>query len=110
MAQVGYLEINESNIMVGWHTVAPRSIQDGHSLTGLVTKEDPIGLLGLPDTQIDLEPDKRDVIGTVPEKVLLRNELRTLSIEIDLMERLNEDTTDIQAQFDAKEAIYNSLP
>ncbi len=43
------------------------------------------------------------------EKYEIRNRLEKLSIELDLMQRLAEDTTDKQAEFDALKLQYEAL-
>jgi len=110
MAQIGYIQIDENNIMVGWHSDVPSELPNGHSLTNKVTKEDPIGLLGLPDSDIDIEPSKRVVLGEKTVKELLRLELLAISNELDLMARMSEDTTTLQANFDTKKSTYQGLP
>lgn len=111
MAEIVYVQINGTNIIVGVHSEALNEslLPDGHTVVQK-TVDDPQGLVGLPDSLIDETIDKRPDNDAITPKALLRQELKQLSNEIDLMERLEEQTTDIQADFDAKKAIYETLP
>lgn len=111
MAQIVFIEINDSNIIVGVHSHEPESkfVPPTHSIQE-ATVEDPQGLLGLPSTDIDTPPESRTKIGEPTLKENQRAELKRMSIELDLMEKLEEDTTALQAEFDALETAYNALP
>lgn len=106
-----FVEIDDTNTIVGIHsdTIDSKDLPAGYSIVAK-TIEDPQGLLGLPDSQIDTAPGSRTVIAVPTTKEGQRAELKNLSDELDLMVRLGESTTTVQADFDAKKTIYNALP
>lgn len=111
MAEVTFVQIDDSNIIVGVHSVSPNLalLPAGHTIVQKTT-EDPQSLVGIPDSLIDEDQDKRPLVGVISEKELLRSELKRLSIEIDLAQRMSESTTALQDDFDAKKIIYDGLP
>tara|TARA_Y100001963_G_C6615980_1_gene369320 strand:+ start:154 stop:489 length:336 start_codon:yes stop_codon:yes gene_type:complete len=111
MAQVGYFQIDENNIIIAFHNEAPEPefLPANHTVVQK-TVEAPAGLLGLSSAEIDLEPDKRSLVGRPTEKEVSYSKLLAMSNELDLLTRLGEDTTDLQADFDAEAVIWRGLP
>lgn len=110
MAEVVFVEINDNNIIVGVHSddIPSAFLPTGYS-TVQKTVEDPAGLVGQNVSVIDETLDKRVAYGELPEADAMRLKLKQFSIELDLKERLNEDTTATQADFDALKALYEAL-
>ena len=106
-----FVEIDDTNTIIGIHsdTISTKDLPVGNSVVEK-TVEDPQGLLGLPDSQIDFTPAQRTPISVPTSEDDQRAELKNLSNELDLMVRLGEDTTTVQADFDAKKTTYNALP
>ncbi|MBV7268355.1 hypothetical protein [Winogradskyella luteola] len=111
MAEVVYIEINGNNIIVGVHSedIANALLPQNHNVIEAEVEE-PEGLVGLDASFITETLDKRPdpVDSTLAE--LQRGQLRRLSIELDLMVRLGEDTTAKQAEFDALKNTYQNPP
>ncbi|MBU2923072.1 hypothetical protein KO504_17110 [Winogradskyella psychrotolerans] len=71
--------------------------------------EDPSGLVGQTVDKITEPKSKREVLNELSESDSLRLQLKQLSIELDLQNRMGEDTTATQADFDALKLQYESL-
>ena len=109
MAEVVFIEHNVSNIIVGVHyqEINENTLPSNHAIIEAEVEE-PEGLVGLNISLITEGLDKRPSTE-LSQQDILRSELKTLSIELDLMERLSEDTTAKQAEFDTKKAQYEAL-
>lgn len=110
MAQIVYVEVDNNNLIVGVHKedIPPSRLPQGFS-TIKKTVEDPISLLGLDVARIDDAPNARKQLFQLTESETFRNQLKQLSIELDLMQRLGEDRTTKQAEFDALRLQYEAL-
>lgn len=111
MAEIKWLELNASNIIVGVHSheIPAGLLPEGYSCVQ-ETVEQPSSLLGLNISEIDTIPKDRPLLFDLTLAEKYRNQLRVLSIELDLMARLDEDTTAKQAEFDALKTLYEALP
>lgn len=112
MAKIKYAEVNNSNIIVGVHSddIPAGLLPTGYSTVALPEDTvDPSGLVGQTADKINETIDKRVVLNELTEAETLRLQLKQLSIELDLQERLAEDTTATQAEFDAIKAAYEAL-
>lgn len=103
-----YLEI-EKGVIIAYHSdmVDENILPTGNTLVSAQV-EDPATLLGLTTRYIDLDITERPVQNTIPETDVLRAKLKSLSIEIDLAEKLKENTDTLQAQFLDLETQYNN--
>lgn len=110
MAEIVFVEINDNNIIVGVHSddIPSALLPAGYS-TVKKTVEDPAGLVGQNVSVIDETLDKRVAYGELAQADAMRLQLKQLSIELDLQERLTEDTTATQAEFDTLKALYEAL-
>lgn len=109
MAKVMHAEIDNNSIIVGIHSDA---IPAANLPTGYTSQEieveDPNGLLGQHSSLISETVDKRAPFGIPTDQEVRRTALKNLSIELDLQERMGEDTTNTQAEFDALKAVYEN--
>lgn len=104
-----YLEVLDG-IIIAYHSdeIDEKDLPLGHTIV-FAQVEDPATLLGLSTRYIALDIKDRPVQNTLPQKDILRAQLRTLSIDIDLAVRLKEDTTALQTQFNELAVQYKDL-
>jgi hypothetical protein len=110
MGKIVFVEIDDNNIIVGVHSdaIPSASLPSGYTLVEKEDLEEPSGLVGQNASVIDETIDKRTTLDPLTDKERQRIELRRLSIELDLMVRLGEDTAVIQSEFDALKLIYET--
>lgn len=109
MAKVVFIEIDNNNIVVGVHNRAIEAVRLPSGYTQLEREvEDPSGLVGQNANKIDESISKRVNLDPLTDKERQRIELRRLSIELDLMVRLGEDTTVVQSDFDDLKVLYET--